>query len=559
MYKFKAIKSKIKKGNDKMSLNLLIVEDSKVFLKIVKERLKESRRFDLRFFLAENLVEAKHQLNNYNIDVILLDLILQDSYGLDTLKNILEINRDIPIIVLTGINDLETSNKAIMYGAQDYIEKNNFDKYNLERSIEYSLERNKIQNELRKSKSFEECISFSAQSLLSSSEGEWSIDIVLENIFNFSNIDIITFFKIVSQEDRLLAKKANKVINRNAKLRNSITGDLDVQKYLEKIKFKLYKGQYVNCNTDELTVNERFVVQGLETKSILLTPVWTGGDWYGFIVFEMKNNVDLWDEHLVSILLVISEIIGAHSNRIETRKKLSEKNDKLAKLNEEKNKFLGIAAHDLRSPLTIIQMYSEFLLSISDINLNEESRKFLNTINETSVFMNELLNDLLDISQIEAGKLELQKVEQNYEHLINSNIEFNSIFALKKGIKINTDIQKSLPLISVDKKRIEQVLNNIISNAIKYSENDTKILVKVYKKNNDILTEIIDHGQGIPEKEIKLLFQVFQKTSVQTTDGEKSTGLGLAIVQKLVSEHGGKIGVESKVGQGSKFYFSLPI
>ena len=114
-------------------------------------------------------------------------------------------------------------------------------------------------------------------------------------------------------------------------------------------------------------------------------------------------------------------------------------------------------------------------------------------------------------------------------------------------------------LLFIDEGKIVQVLNNLIGNAIKYSYPDSELKIKVFKEDNQIITQVIDHGQGIPSGELENVFQMFKKTSVQPTDGESSHGLGLAIVKKIVEGHKGYIGVESNYGEGSTFYFSLPI
>lgn len=232
---------------------------------------------------------------------------------------------------------------------------------------------------------------------------------------------------------------------------------------------------------------------------------------------------------------------------------------KLEELNRLKNEFLGIAAHDLRNPIAIVKMYSDFLLQQGAENLSAQQIEFLKKINKNSEFMLNLLEDLLDVSKIEAGKLELKLTPGDYVTFVKNNIEPNRALASQKGIQINMTAVTPLPDIIFDKDKMEQVLNNLISNAIKYSFPNTTINVRIFKENDSVITEVIDQGQGIPPEEIPNLFKEFHKTSVKATGGEKSTGLGLAIVKKVIEGHQGKIGVSSEVGKGSTFYFSLPL
>jgi signal transduction histidine kinase len=229
--------------------------------------------------------------------------------------------------------------------------------------------------------------------------------------------------------------------------------------------------------------------------------------------------------------------------------------NRLKKLNEQKNKFLGMAAHDLRNPIGAILGYSEMLL---EEDLHEEDRRIVAQIETSSKFMLHLLNDLLDISQIESGKLELNRQKTNLISLVSDNVELNRIIAGKKNITIHFNTHEDIPQLEVDPSKLRQVLNNLTSNAIKFSHPNTTIKVALINQGDHVCFSVKDQGQGIPAHEIQHVFKEFRKTSVKSTAGEKSSGLGLAIVKKIVEGHGGTIGVESQVGKGSIFYVTLP-
>lgn len=240
-------------------------------------------------------------------------------------------------------------------------------------------------------------------------------------------------------------------------------------------------------------------------------------------------------------------------------RELNKKNAELSKLNEQKNRLLGVAAHDLRNPISIIIGYTDFLLEDMNERLTETQVRILKIIQKSSEFMLNLLNELLDISKIESGKLTLHKKKSNILHLIKKNIEINQSIAAKKSISIQMEVYETIPEIMIDELKIEQVLNNLINNAIKFSFPQTNIIISVLKYANQINIAVKDQGQGIPEDELNKLFLPFETTSTKSTDGEKSTGLGLAIVNNIILGHQGKIWVESKLGKGTTFYFSLPI
>lgn len=256
---------------------------------------------------------------------------------------------------------------------------------------------------------------------------------------------------------------------------------------------------------------------------------------------------------------LLYSIIHDITERKLAEEALRQSNDQLRELNNQKNEFLGMAAHDLRNPIAVIQNSSSVLSRYLSENLSEKQKEFLKKISDTSKFMLELLNSLLDISKIESGKLGLEITKNNYPDFVRKNIEFNRFFATEKGISIDSPLSDDIPLVDFDKNKIEQVLNNLISNAIKYSHPNTTIRIEVLREKNFVVTKVIDQGQGIPENELPHVFKPFQKASTKPTAGEKSTGLGLAIVKKIVEGHQGVIGVESEVGKGSTFFFKLPL
>ncbi|MGB0388639.1 MAG: sensor histidine kinase [Ardenticatenaceae bacterium] len=252
------------------------------------------------------------------------------------------------------------------------------------------------------------------------------------------------------------------------------------------------------------------------------------------------------------------ELTHLNNEMATMQRELAKKNAQLRQLNKQKNQFLGMAAHDLRNPLSGIMGFSEFLLQEPDLS-SEEQQEFLQIIHQSSQFMLRLVNDLLSYSTVESGKLELRLEKTNLVAQIQRNVELNRVIAQQKGIQISFDHDQNLPAVLLDGPKIDQVLNNLISNAIKYSHPDTQIEVTLRQEDSQIVIAVQDQGQGIPADEVDKLFKPFQKTSVQSTAGEESTGLGLAIVKNIVQGHQGRIWVTSQVGKGSTFYISLPI
>jgi signal transduction histidine kinase len=183
----------------------------------------------------------------------------------------------------------------------------------------------------------------------------------------------------------------------------------------------------------------------------------------------------------------------------------------------------------------------------------------ISKIQGSTKFIIQLLNDLLDFSALESGKVKLDKQSADFESYMKNYILNTVIVAHQKDMEIYSEIQKDIPPILFDPMKIQQVLNNLTSNAIKFSHPGSNIYITVKADEKNVIVSVKDSGQGIPENEISQLFKPFQKTSVKSTGGEKSTGLGLVIARNIIRSHSGDISVESIVGKGSTFTFTLPI
>lgn len=240
---------------------------------------------------------------------------------------------------------------------------------------------------------------------------------------------------------------------------------------------------------------------------------------------------------------------------------IEEQRSKLEILNKQKNELVSIAAHDLRNPLSAIYSLSDILLdkNVSMPLTPELEREFMENIKKSCQFSLSLLNDLLDFSALESGYLILKKETVNYVSFIREIIDINRIICSHRKIKIFVFITNGVYNLSMDKNKVEQTINNLLSNAIKFSPDNSSIRITVNKKEKEIITTIKDMGPGIKSDEIEKLFKPFQRGTSQPTGLEKGTGLGLAISKNIIEAHGGTIWVNSELGKGAEFSFTLPI
>lgn len=254
---------------------------------------------------------------------------------------------------------------------------------------------------------------------------------------------------------------------------------------------------------------------------------------------------------------LFDKISRLNNELVNMQRELARKNAELERLNQEKNRFLGMAAHDLRNPLHNILSASEYLADQNPSTLGDEYKQFLEVIQTASQFMANLVDDLLDVAKIESGKLNLDYTPVNLPDLLQKNIRRNQLLAAQKDIRIELQAE-ALPAALLDAPKMEQILNNLLGNAIKFSQKNSTIKVNLALQSPNFVLSVQDEGPGIPEHIRINLFKTFQRGQ-PGTQGEKSIGLGLVIVRRIVEGHGGNIWLESLEGSGTTFFVSMPI
>jgi signal transduction histidine kinase len=222
-----------------------------------------------------------------------------------------------------------------------------------------------------------------------------------------------------------------------------------------------------------------------------------------------------------------------------------------------KDSFLGMAAHDLRNPIGYIQTVSSYLTEVLPDYPIEDVRSILSDILKQTQHMLTLIDDLLDVTLIESGKLELHLVSFDLVRFLTETVERHARMAAAKGTPVLLEGVPSGKGIA-DPQRLRQVMDNLISNAVKYSPPGSTVRVAASREETGWRISVQDEGPGVTEHDRQRLFQDFARLSARPTGGEKSVGLGLAITRRVVEAHGGQIGVDSQPGRGATFWFTLP-
>lgn len=249
---------------------------------------------------------------------------------------------------------------------------------------------------------------------------------------------------------------------------------------------------------------------------------------------------------VVSFILVIGNIIIGNM-------------EKLAKVNKFKSEFISIVSHQLKTPLTGISWDMEFLMSKHSEGLNDKQREILKSIETSNVIMAKMVNDLLDVARIDQNNFFTRKDEIDIVSVAKKVIEKNKALTLKNKINIDLLVDDNMPKIIGDEKRTEVVLDNFISNAIKYNKENGKVIIKVQKDNRRAIISVKDTGIGIPENEQDRVFEKFYRSKEATTRETGGTGLGLYIAKNIIERSEGKVWFRSVENEGTEFHFSLPI
>ncbi len=234
---------------------------------------------------------------------------------------------------------------------------------------------------------------------------------------------------------------------------------------------------------------------------------------------------------------------------------------KLKEVDQIKSDFVSTVSHEFRTPLTSISMGVGLLLDEIPGTICDDQRELIEAIKEDSERLKDLVSDLLDLSRIESGKIQMDIMPQNIKDIIGKAVKPFKIQAEEKKTSIEFDVRDSLAKVKADYNKITWVLTNLIGNALRYVPRDGTGIINIKAKQtaNKMLVSVSDNGKGIPEEYQQKIFEKFIQVKDRNGETNGNTGLGLAISKEIINAHGGEIWVQSKVGEGSTFYFTLNI
>jgi len=583
------------------SFSILLVEDNPGDVVIIRELLNSSgARFRLKNVstLKETLVLCAES----NYDVILLDLGLPDSIGIETLKKIQLFNLRSPIIVMTGLDDDDSPIEALRAGAQDYLIKNRLTADNVLRGIKYSIERKKILDLLKKNAAqfsllssatalINECDEISSIysvtcnhiSKILDGTGVMAIELGSHPKFYCDGIECINpWINGINQFILLNASDNGSGLFRDGKL-HKIEGALldilqtgyDQGNHNETLALQclnVYQIGFVKENnivggvlifsgdligTDEISIVETISNQVslcLQRKAIQ-KELKSSEDRYRKLSQELDVKVRERTRDLeTSNYNLNQELVERHITEEAFRKS----EIRLKELNATKDKFFSIIAHDLKNPFTSLLGSTELLSGNFDQMDPEGIKKLVHILNDSAKSGYAILQNLLDWSRSQTGLITYNPERFDLKILIDDNISDLKISSSKKEINISTGVKEAM-IVFADKNMINTVLRNLLANALKFTQRFGTVEVNAFLKDQELTISVKDTGIGIAEENIDKLFRIDIKYTRPGTDKEQGTGLGLKLCKEFVELQNGKIWVESIVNKGSEFLFSIPL
>ena len=486
-------------------VDILIIEDNPGDLRLLKEYLKVAPITTGKFLHAVSLKEGLQILSQETVDIVLLDLNLPDS---SEIKTFIDLHRQFPlqaVVVLTGFGeDTQMGLQAVHLGAQDFIDKNTINEQVISRAIKYAMERHQTMRRLEE-----------AQEL--AKVGSWGLDLAT-NELNCTTM-VYRIFEREPGEFKTLADYVCAVHPGDqeslARIFKKAFEDGGGFRFDHRILFDQGREKYVS-------------LQGRAQFNEYNRPITLNGTMQD--ITERKQ---------------VEELIR--------KTRLAEERATL------KQEFLAKTSHEIRTPLNPILLLTKMLL---DSDISTQQREYLNAIKTAGDTLLAVVNDVLDLSKIEAGKIDFNRTHFDLEQRFDSLREMLEFNAREKGLDLKFHLNPDVPRYLVgDPVRLTQVLLNLIGNAIKFTNRGgVNVSVKKLKQEGKYITlqfEVADTGIGIPDDKLSMIFDSFRQVENEINLRHGGTGLGLSIVKQLVKLQGGKIHVSSKVNEGSVFAFDL--
>jgi PAS domain S-box-containing protein len=532
-------------------VNILLVDDDPLDRRLVEVTLARSNRSEqYNVETAGTLSEAAKRLSNGNYDVLLLDLNLPDSSGIDTVQKAQDMNSDASVIVLTGLDDEEMGLEAIRRGAEDYLVKGESLEHILVRTIRYSLERKRVRQRLIETENRFRSVVQTAGSAIFVLSPEYRIlewNEQAEHLYGWRrqevlNKDYLGLFVPDDTRDQVAADM-RKVLS--GKTANSFENLIRVRNGSQRILL---------WNASPL----------FDAKGRPIGVIAVGQD-----ITDRKRMEDELREHRGHLQLMVSErtanleevneqLRKEIDDRMRAEQELLMAKREAEAANQTKSEFLANMSHELRTPLHSILSFASFGIKKYAGAKPRKLLDYFSRIKQSGTTLLELLNELLDLTKLESKKATFAFEPADLGMLVRSVTSELDTLLSERELTVRHEVSELDERITLDADKIKQVLRNLLNNAIKFSPEGGIIDVAICRVENSVRVSVRDQGPGIPPDELVAVFDKFVQSS-KTKTGAGGTGLGLAICHEIIAAHEGRIWAENRQESGAVFSFEIPL
>ncbi|MCE1247940.1 MAG: ATP-binding protein, partial [Firmicutes bacterium] len=392
---------------------------------------------------------------------------------------------------------------------------------------------------------------------------------MLKKIGQFFDMDLAYIFEWKKKESFFI--KTHDWMSINATLDSTVVNKEEIKLPMEKMKWwkrQILSNDYVFIqDMDELPAEakkERKILNAPDSKSILMVPIASYDDLKGFFGFESLKEKKVWSSYQLDLLLILANTLADAYSKVEAEEELILQKESAENANKTKSEFLANMSHEIRTPLNAIVGFADVLL---EKEMEPENREFIRIIKSSGKHLLEIINNILDLSRIEAGKMEIDKSPFNLSKMLKEVISFIQPAVVSKGLKLKVLVDANIPYNLIgDYRQIKQIILNLISNAEKFTQKGC-ITVTISESETLKPTEsffpfqisVSDTGIGIPQQKLNSIFEPFDRGISSVERNFQGTGLGLTITKQLTEMMNGKITVESEENKGTTFHVHLPL
>jgi len=534
------------------STAVLLVEDDTGYARLIAAALRRSRGRHYELVHVEYLSDALVEIKQRTFDAVLLDLTLPDARGLETFTRLHRADPELPIVVLSGLDDEQVALSAVQNGAQDYLVKGHTDTRALAQAIAYAIERQRLQADRNRQSTRLAILRDVDEELTRHLDLDYVLTMALDTAVRLS-VASAGLIGLLQDEHLRLVKDINYALS-------ALTDEEILTRGVVGRALRERKAQRVL----DVSADPDYLPLLPHTRAQIAIPLLSQDRLVGFLNLETTDPNRFSEETFDFLKLLAARIATAVDNaRLyeKSRSQLAELQqlyNQVRNLEQMKTDMIRIATHDLRAPLNNIIGFVYLLRRELDPATHQQALDYLDYIERSTERMQKITTDILSLERLgESGALRTERLD--LQTLAEQVFREYQEQARRKDQRLELALSPQPVMVQGEPSLLYEAISNLVGNAIKYTPSGGAVQVHVYANGGKACLEIIDTGYGIPEDQQKRLFEPFFRAKSSESTGAEGSGLGLHLVRNIIIRHDGEVLFSSVYGQGSTFGFTLPL